>query len=88
MTDPTTDRAIGGRNYALTSPPMKIAKTYWRFVVYQSRYHGLSTDYEWLNTSYDPDGVWHPEEDTDLKISTEDKAALMTYARCFYYGEG
>ena len=24
----------------------------------------------------------------DLKISTEDQEALLTYARCFYYGEG
>lgn len=58
--DPSTTASIR-QGYQITSPPMKIGKTFWRFVVLPSRYGpGLVTDYEWLNTEYSNAGIWYP----------------------------
>jgi hypothetical protein len=49
--------------YQFTSPPMKIGKTFWRFVIVPSRYGaGLVTDYEWLNADDGAAGIWYPSD--------------------------
>jgi hypothetical protein len=48
--DPTTQDSIRG-GYTFVSPPMKIGKTFWRFVILPSRYGpGVVTDYEGVTT--------------------------------------